>query len=184
MSFANNKGNQNRNNVIQVYTNDAIKAPNIMIIDENWTNLWTFPRMKAMEMKDEAWLDLVQISYDRDKMLSTVKLVDYWKYMYQKSKDEKEKKKKQITKDLKEITIKYNIWENDLEMKINQSIKFLKEWHNVKRSIKLKWREKIYTGKALEKLIQAISKLKEYCKNADQKPKEIMWWYNITLFAK
>jgi translation initiation factor IF-3 len=35
-------------------------------------------------MKDEAGLDLVQLSYDKDKMVSTVKMVDYGKYMYDK----------------------------------------------------------------------------------------------------
>ncbi|MDR0282687.1 MAG: hypothetical protein LBI53_05330 [Candidatus Peribacteria bacterium] len=67
-----------------VYVNDQIKAPTIMIIDDEKQNLGTFPRKRALEMADEAGLDLVQISYDPEKMQSTVRMTDYGKYMYQK----------------------------------------------------------------------------------------------------
>jgi translation initiation factor IF-3 len=46
-------------------------------------------------MAENAGLDLVQISYDPEKMLSTVRLTDYGKYMYQKGKAEKEQKRQQ-----------------------------------------------------------------------------------------
>ncbi|MDD3663349.1 MAG: hypothetical protein PHT84_05835 [Candidatus Pacebacteria bacterium] len=42
-------------------------------------------------------------------MTSTVKLVDYGKYMYQKSKEEKEKKKTMKPTVLKEIKLNYAI---------------------------------------------------------------------------
>ncbi|HCY20407.1 TPA: hypothetical protein DIC40_00755 [Patescibacteria group bacterium] len=35
------------------------------------------------------------MKYDQETMTSTVKLLDYGKYMYQKQKDDKEKKKTQ-----------------------------------------------------------------------------------------
>jgi translation initiation factor IF-3 len=38
------------------------------------------------------------MSYDRDTMVSTTKLIDYGKYKYNKGKEEKEKKKKQQSK--------------------------------------------------------------------------------------
>ena len=67
-----------------IYVNDQIKAPNIMIIDDEKNNLGTFPRRVALEMASERGLDLVQLVYDAEKMLSTVRLTDYGKYMYQK----------------------------------------------------------------------------------------------------
>ncbi|MEI7563167.1 MAG: hypothetical protein WCJ39_05940 [bacterium] len=42
-------------------------------------------------------------------MVSTAKMVDYGKYQYQKSKDDKEKKKTQKTKVLKEVKLNYAI---------------------------------------------------------------------------
>ena len=111
----------------QTYINEAIKAPNIMIVDAEGNNLGVFPRTKALEMKDESGLDLVQLSYDRDKMVSTVKMVDYGKYMYDKGKEDKEKRKKQKTKEMKETKIKYSIAENDLRIKMDKSMEFLQD---------------------------------------------------------
>lgn len=78
-----------------IYINDQIKAPNIMIINDEKQNLGVFPRRRALEMAEESGLDLVQISYDPENMQSTVKLTDYGKYMYQKGKEDKERKKQQ-----------------------------------------------------------------------------------------
>ena len=78
------------------------------------------------------------MKYDQETMTSTVKIVDYGKYMYQKSKDEKEKKKTMKPTVLKEIKINYAIGENDLQMKTKKAIEFLKDRYNVKFFIKLK----------------------------------------------
>lgn len=132
----------NKERTFMVYLNEQIKAPNIIIVDAAGANLWTFPRKRALEMAEEQGLDLVQIRYDAVTMTSTVKMVDYGKYMYQKWKDDKEKRKTQKPTVLKEIKINYAIWENDLQMKMKKAIEFLKDRSNVKFFIKLKWREK------------------------------------------
>ncbi len=167
-----------------VYLNEQIKAPNIVIIDNEGTNLWTFPRKKALEMAEEAGKDLVQMKYDPESMTSTVKLVDYGKYMYQKSKEEKEKKKTQKPTTLKEIKINYATGENDLQMKLKKAIEFLQARYNVKFFIKLRGREKIYANKAIEKLIKIKNDLAEYGKSQFDTPKKEAQWYSIILFSK
>lgn len=52
---------------------------------------------------------MVQLTYDAEKMLSTVRMTDYGKYMYQKSKEEKERKRTQKGKATKEVKISYAI---------------------------------------------------------------------------
>lgn len=167
-----------------VYLNEQIKAPNIIIVDAAWVNLWTFPRKRALEMAQEQGLDLVQIRYDATTMVSTVKMVDYGKYMYQKWKDDKEKRKTQKPTTLKEIKINYAIWENDLQMKMKKAVEFLKDRNNVKFFIKLKWREKIYANKAVEKLIKIKNDLAEYGKAQFDTPKQEAQGYSIILFSK
>ncbi len=174
----------NRDRVQLVYLNESIKAPNIIIIDAEGNNLGTFPRRKALEMAQEQWLDLVQIRYDHENMVSTVKMVDYGKYQYQKSKDEKEKRKTQKPKVLKEIKINYAIWDNDLALKIKKAKEFLLEKDNVKFSIKLKWREKIYANKAIEKLINIKNALVDFGKAQYETPKQEAHGYSIILFSK
>jgi translation initiation factor IF-3 len=112
------------------------------------------------------------LSYDRDKMLSTVKMVDYGKYMYNKGKEEKEKRKKQKVKEMKEIKIKYGIGDNDLRMKIDKSIEFLHDGHSVKFTIRLKGRERIYADKAKEKLVFVSNQLSSHGRLASPQPKE------------
>jgi translation initiation factor IF-3 len=96
---------------------------------------------------------LVQIAYNAEEMVSTVRLTDYGKYMYQKGKEEKEKKKQQKGKETKEIKISYAIGENDLNLKMKKMEEFLKAGVNVKISIRLKGRERMYMDKALERIL-------------------------------
>ena len=123
-------------------------------------------------MAEEQGKDLVQMKYDAETMTSTVKLVDYGKYMYQKSKDDKEKRKTMKPTVLKELKINYAIGENDLQMKIKKAIEFLKDRYNVKFFIKLKGREKIYANKAIEKLMKIKSDLAEHGKAQFETPKQ------------
>lgn len=167
-----------------VYVNDQIKAPTIIIIDEEKKNLGTFPRRKALEMAEEAGLDLVQISYDMEKMLSTVRMTDYGKYMYQKGKEEKEKRKAQKGKEMKEIKLSYAIGDNDLALKLKKAEEFLKGGDNVKMSIRLRGREKIYADKALEKILQAKEALSSYGRSQYDTPKKEAQGYSIILFSK
>lgn len=167
-----------------MYINDQIKAPSITIIDDEKQNLWTFPRRRALEMAEEAWLDLVQITYDPEKMLSTVRLTDYGKYMYQKGKDEREKKKSQKGKDMKEIKLSYNIGENDLALKIKKAEEFLRDGDNVKISIRLKGRERMYADKALEKIIAVKNALSTLGRSQYDTPKKEAQGYSVILFSR
>ncbi len=184
-----NKADRGGNNISAfkakvIYVNDQIKAPNVMIIDDNKANLWAFPRRVALEMANEKWLDLVQLTYDPEKMLSTVRLTDYWKYMYQKWKEEKERRKSQKWKDTKELKVSYSIWENDLQLKVKKAQEILQWWDNVKFSIRLKWRERMYAEKAVQKLEAIQWMLADFWKTQYDTPRKEANWYSIILFSK
>jgi len=167
-----------------VYVNDQIKAPNIIIIDDDKKNMGTFSRKRALEIAEESWLDLVQIAYNAEEMVSTVRLTDYGKYMYQKGKEEKEKKKQQKGKETKEIKISYAIGENDLNLKMKKMEEFLKAGVNVKISIRLKGRERMYMDKALERILFVKEALSSFGRAQYDVPKKEAQWYSIILFAK
>jgi translation initiation factor IF-3 len=78
------------------------------------------------------------MKYDQETMTSTVKLLDYGKYMYLKGKEDKEKKKSQKANALKEVKINYAIGENDLQLKIKKAKEMLQDGYNVKFFIKLR----------------------------------------------
>ncbi|MDR0606928.1 MAG: translation initiation factor IF-3 [Candidatus Peribacteria bacterium] len=137
-----------------------------------------------MEMAEEAGLDLVQITYDPEKMLSTVRLTDYGKYMYNKGKEEKERKRQQKGKDMKEIKLSYTIGENDLSLKIKKAEEFLRDGDNVKISIRLKGRERMYAEKALEKIIAVKDALSTLGRSQYDTPKKEAQGYSIILFSR
>ena len=167
-----------------IYVNDQIKAPNIMIINDEKNNLGTFPRRVALEMASEKGLDLVQLVYDAEKMLSTVRLTDYGKYMYQKGKEEKERRKSQKGKDMKELKVSYAIGDNDLQLKVKKAQEILQEWDNVKFSIRLKGRERMYEDKAVQKLKMIQDALLDFGKSQYDTPKKEANGYSIILFSK
>lgn len=175
--------NREKNDKI-VFVNQAIKAPTIVVLDEDKNNLWSFPRRVALEMAEEKWLDLIQMHYDPIKQVCTAIITDYGKYMYRKQKDNKEKKKNQKQRVMKELKISYAIWENDLQLKIKKAKEFLQEWNNVRFVIKLKWREKIYEDKAIDKLKSIVVALDEDWRPQYPEPKKEMSGYSIVLFSK
>lgn len=135
-------------------------------------------------MAQEKGLDLVQLTYDPEKMLSTVRMTDYGKYMYQKGKEEKERRKIQKGKDTKELKVSYSIGDNDLQLKIKKAQEILQDGDNVKFSIRLKGRERMYADKAVQKLKLIQDSLVEYGKSQYDTPKKEANGYGVILFSK
>jgi translation initiation factor IF-3 len=154
------------------------------VIDEDKNNLWSFSRRAALEMAEQRWLDLIQMHYDPVKQVCTAILADYWKYMYRRQKDNKEKKKNQKQRVMKELKISYSIWDNDLALKIKKWREFLEEWNNVRFVVRLRWREKIYEDKAVERLKWVVAALEDAWRTQFPEPKKEVQWYSIVLFSK
>lgn len=166
----------------RVFKNGDIKAFKILVIAEDGEQLGIMPRAKALEIAEEQWFDLVQMSYDAQTQVCTAKLVDYWKYMYDKKKTEQEKKKKNKSKEQKELKFGYTIGENDLDMKTRKASEFLHDGHTLRISVVLKGREKIYKHLALEKLQRVEQALEPVAKS--QGIKEEQNGYSLFLFPK
>lgn len=71
--------------------------------------------------------------------------MDYGKHKYEQSKKEKEARKKQKVINLKEIRLTPVIEENDLKVKANRAIDFLKGEDKVKVSVRFRGREMGHT---------------------------------------
>lgn len=165
-----------------VYINEMIKAPKVLLIDENGEKLWLLSRDEALKRAYAEWLDLVQLAYNPLEMICTAKIVDYWKYQYNKQKDEKEKKKNQKSKWWKDIKMSYTIWDNDLQLKIKHAEEFLDDGYTVRFLVRLKWREKIFADKMIEKLKWVEAQLEPKWKS--QWVKEEPNWISLFLLPK
>ncbi len=166
----------------KVYVNWAIKAFNVLILWEDWEKLGTFSRKEALEKAREQWLDLVQVWYNWKDKISVCKIIDYWKYQYSLKKKEKDKKKAQKSKGVKEIKISYWIDDNDLKMKIEKAKDLLSKWYNVKFTIRLRWRENIFKEQSRERMSVIADSLSDYAKNWGIR--EEGRWFSLILFAK
>lgn len=167
-----------------IFVNDQIKAPTMLLVDENSNKIGLFPRQKVIDMSQEEGKDIVQLHYDFNEKVATVRLVDLGKYLYEKQRTAKEKKKNQKTTQMKQIKFSYNIGDNDFALKMKQIRSFLSEWNPVKVSVKLRWREKIYAQRVVDRIMHMQNELRDVSKTRDQKPKQEWWWYLLILFPK
>lgn len=112
---------------------------------------------EAINIAKEQMLDLVEIA---PKAVPPVcKIMDFGKYQYQKSKEERQNKSKQKKTDIKGIRISARIDDHDLDFKKNQTEKFLKKGDKVKIEVILKGREKAYQDLARRSLLDFIHSL-------------------------
>jgi len=92
----------------------------MLLVDDDGNKIGTFPRQKVIDMSEAEGKDIVQLHYDFNEKVATVRLVDLGKYLYEKQRTAKEKKKVQKTQQMKQIKFGYNIGENDFALKMKQ----------------------------------------------------------------
>jgi translation initiation factor IF-3 len=96
----------------------------------------------ALQMAKEQELDLVEIAPLAKPPVC--KIMDYGKFQYQQSKQDKNNKAKQKKSEIKGIRIGVRTDDHDLDFKKTQADKFLQKGNKVKIEITLKGREKAH----------------------------------------
>lgn len=113
---------------------------------------------EAIQIARSRELDLVEIAPIAKPPVC--KIMDYGKYQYQQSKQERLNKAKQKKVEVKGIRIGIRTDTHDLDFKKNQAEKFLKKGDKVKAEIVLRGREKAHqelARKALVDFLKAIT---------------------------
>lgn len=128
--------------------NEKIRSKEVRLIDENGTNHGVVPTAKALEMADEAGLDLVLISPNQAPPVA--KILDYGKYKYELAKKAKEAKKKQHVVEIKEVKVRYKIDVHDYEVRLKNVRKFISQGNKVKIVVMLRGREMQHSNLAFE----------------------------------
>jgi len=152
--------------------NNQIKLSQIRLIDENGQNLGVVETNKALEIAREKGLDLIEIA--PNVRPPVCRIMDYGKYQYQKSREERQQKTKQKKIEIKGVRISLRTGQHDLEVKVKQANKFLDRGHKVKIEMILRGREKALLAIAKEKLnkfIELISPDIEIEKEAERQPR-------------
>lgn len=100
------------------------------------------PLYQALAMAEEAGLDLVEISPGAEPPVC--KIINYGKFRYDQTKREKENKKAQHQIKVKEVKIKPNIDEHDLQTKLRHAKDFISKGNKVKLTCTFRGREMMH----------------------------------------
>jgi translation initiation factor IF-3 len=113
---------------------------------------------EALQAARDAELDLVEISPDAKPPV--VKIIDWGKYNYQRTKQMKKNQKSSKTFDVKQIRMGLKISDHDLETKAKKTREFLEIGHKVKYVLRYKGREMAHRDigfKLAQKIIETFN---------------------------
>lgn len=122
--------------------NREIRAARVRVIDKDGGQLGVLTLMDALHRAEQAGLDLVEISASADPPVC--KIIDYGKYRYQLAKKEKESKKSQHQVKVKEIKVKPNTDEHDLQTKLRHARDFIVKGNKVRITCVFRGREMMH----------------------------------------
>ena len=149
--------------------NEDIRVPQVRLIGADGGQIGVVDTARAIEIAEEAELDLVEIAPDAQPPVCRV--VDYGKFRYDREKKAKEARKKQHNVQMKGISINgANISEHDLEYRLSHMREFIEKGNRVKVSVRFRGRQMAYQEKGRELLNQLASKVEDIAA-VDQDPR-------------
>ncbi|MEA5508869.1 translation initiation factor IF-3 [Crocosphaera sp. UHCC 0190] len=143
----------------QYRVNHRIKAQEVRVISEDGQQLGIQSLQEALSLAEQAELDLVEVSPNASP--AVCKIIDYGKFKYQLQKKEAQAKKNRTETSVKELQLRYCIDTGDLDTKLNQARKFLKDGCKVKFSMRFRGRERAFIQLGREKLEQIVERLRD-----------------------
>lgn len=147
--------------------NDKINVPEVRVVGEG-IEPGVYPTRKALEMAQEAGLDLVMITEKANPPVC--RIVDYKKFLYEQKKKEKELKAKQQKVVLKEIRFGPQTDDHDYEFKKRHARSFLEEGSKLKAYVFFKGRSIIFKDQGEILLLKLAQELEDVGK-VEQLPK-------------
>jgi translation initiation factor IF-3 len=104
----------------------------------------------ALDMAYAAGLDLVEVAANANPPVC--RIIDYGKFVYQKTKKEREAKRAQKVIEIKEIRIRPKTTDHHKSFKVRDARRWLEEGKKVKVRVRFRGRERDYPEIALEDL--------------------------------
>ncbi len=141
-------------------TNERIRVVEVRLIDQDGNQMGVTPTAQALQMARDAGLDLVEISPNAAPPVC--KILDYGKFKYEKKKKDHEAKKKQVVVKVKEVQLRPNTDEHDLDYKFKNVRTFLEEGDKAKITMMFRGREVAYVDggyKTMRRLIEELGEM-------------------------
>ncbi|GJL85632.1 MAG: translation initiation factor IF-3 [Micavibrio sp.] len=141
--------------------NEQITVEEVRLVDEEGEMKGVVPTAEAIEMADEAGLDLVEVSPNASPPVC--KILDHSKYKYELQKKAAEARKKQKTVDVKEVKIRPGIEQHDYDVKMRNAKRFLEDGNKVKVTMRFRGREMAHQDIGMNLLKRMQEELTELC---------------------
>ncbi|CAN6450329.1 unnamed protein product [Victoria cruziana] len=128
----------------------SIRSASVRLIDAQQNMVGVVSKSEAIQMAEEAALDLVILSPDADPPV--LRIMDYKKYRYEQQKKKRGQQKKSAANrmNMKELKMGYNIDSHDYAVRLKAAQRFLNDGDKVKVIVNLKGRENEFRNIAIE----------------------------------
>jgi translation initiation factor IF-3 len=120
-------------------TNRDIRVPTVQLIDAEGVNRGPTDVAAALQLAEEAGLDLVEIVPNATPPVC--KILDYGKFRFNEQKKQAEARKRQKVVEVKEIKLRPGIDEHDYDVKMKAIRRFFIEGDKVKITLRFRGRE-------------------------------------------
>jgi len=138
--------------------NEAIKVPQVRLIDEMGENYGVVETYKALAMAQDRGLDLVEVSPLAQPPVA--KIVNFSKMKYQEEKERRKERAKQKKVEVKGIRLSLRISDHDKEVRIKRAQNFLNDGDKVKLEMLLRGREQQHKDLAadiIKKFVETVN---------------------------
>ena len=143
----------------QYRVNETIHARTVRVIGPNGENLGELAINDALKVAREAELDLVEVAPNSTPPVCRV--MDFGKFLYERTKKEREARKSQTKIEIKEIRLRPKTNEHHRSFKVRDARRWLEEGMKVKVTIRFRGREITYPEIALEDLREIAEELSD-----------------------
>ncbi len=148
--------------------NGEINAPQVRLVAEDGEQLGIVTLQAALNIADEAGLDLVEIAPMAQPPVC--KVMDHGKFKYQEQKRAHEARQKQKQVQVKEVKLRPGTDENDYQIKLRNLKRFLGEGDKAKVTLRFRGREMAHQEIGMRQLERIKADLEEIAM-VEQMPK-------------
>ncbi|OFZ80941.1 MAG: translation initiation factor IF-3 [Bdellovibrionales bacterium RIFOXYD1_FULL_53_11] len=139
--------------------NERIRVPQVLLIDDVGNKLGVVQTGQALQMARDKGLDLMEVAPNAQPPVC--KICDFGKYKYEKKKKDHQARKKQVVVKIKEVQLRPQTEQHDLDYKFRNARQFLEDGDKVKVTLMFRGREVAYADQGYKMLKQMVELLKD-----------------------
>lgn len=139
--------------------NREIRAREVRLVDEKGKQLGIYPTREALRLAEDRNLDLVEVAPNANPPVC--RLLNYGKYLYERTRREREARKAQRQAEIKEIRLRPKTAEHDMMVKLKRAREFIEEGSKVRVRVRFRGREITHKEIALDLLNRIAAEMSD-----------------------